>query len=90
MKAVDHHDIQAGRSPVGARADQVQGIQRGPGSQQTSEWEDSSGLSVEGDWGTVRLSSPALAGVSARPGVAKYRYTHRRGRAVVVKVAVRA
>jgi hypothetical protein len=32
-KAVDHHDIQVGRSPVGASADQVQGIQRGSGSQ---------------------------------------------------------
>jgi hypothetical protein len=36
-KAVDHHDIQVGRSTVGASADQVQGIQRGSGWQRTSE-----------------------------------------------------
>jgi hypothetical protein len=33
VKTVDHHDIQVGREPVGASADQVQGIQERSGSQ---------------------------------------------------------
>ena len=33
VDVVDHHDIQVGRSPVGASVDQVQGIQAGSGLQ---------------------------------------------------------
>lgn len=74
VKAVDHHDIEVGRSPVGASADQVQGIQRGSGSQQASEWEHCSSTSVEDDGDAVRLSGQVPAGVAARAGEAGYRY----------------
>jgi hypothetical protein len=33
VETVDHHDIEVGRWPVGASADQVHGIQKGSGSQ---------------------------------------------------------
>jgi hypothetical protein len=86
MKAVDHHDIQVGRSPVGASADQVQGIQRGSGWQQTSEWEDWRGMRVEDDGDAVRLSGRVLAGVVARPREAMYMYLYASERRVVVEV----
>ena len=89
VKAVDHHDIQVGRSPVGASADQVQGIQRRSGSPQASEWEDCSGISVDDDGGDVRLSGQRLAGVAARPGEAEYWYLWGSEYSVVVEVAVR-
>ena len=64
VEAVDHHDIQVSRSPVGASADQVQGIQRESGSQQASEWEHQQSISVEDDGDIVRLSGHGLAGAA--------------------------
>ena len=68
LEAVDHHDIQGSRWPVGASADQVQGIQRGSGWQQTGEWEDGIGIMVEDEGDAVRLSGRVLAGVGAKAG----------------------
>ena len=68
LKAVDHHDFQGSKWPVGASADQVQGIQRGSGWHLTSEWEDGFSMMVEDEGDAVRLSGRVLAGVGAKAG----------------------
>jgi hypothetical protein len=68
LKADDHHDIQGSRWPVGASADQVQGIQRGSGWHLTSEWENGKGMMVQDEGDAVRLSGRVLAGVGAKVG----------------------
>jgi hypothetical protein len=50
--AVDDHDV----SPVGARADQVQGIQRGSGSQADQRMGRFKSMGVEDDGDAVGLS----------------------------------
>lgn len=71
VKAVDHHDIEVGRWSVGKSADQVQGIQRGSGWCQMSEWEQGRAREMEGDGDVVRLSGRVLAGVAVRAGEAE-------------------
>jgi hypothetical protein len=68
LKAVDHHDIQGSKWPVGASADQVQGIQRGTGWQQRDESEAGRGNLAEDERDAVRLRGRVLAGMGGGRG----------------------
>jgi hypothetical protein len=62
--AVDHHDIQVGRSPVGASVDQVQGIQEGSGLQAGERMGTTEKHQTRGRLGCSEVNQPSTSGGS--------------------------
>lgn len=62
--AVDHHDIQVGRSPVGASVDQVQGIQEGSGLQAGERMRTTEKHQTRGRLGRSEVNQPSTSGGS--------------------------
>ncbi len=64
VDAVDHRDIQVGRSPAGASVDQVQGIQEDTGSQAGERMGTTEKHQTRGRLGCRKVNQPSTSGGS--------------------------
>ena len=68
VSLVDHHDIQVGRSPVGASVNQVQGIQEGSGLQAGERMGTAAKHQTRGRLGCCEVHQPSISGGSRQTG----------------------